>query len=44
MNKRTNGKYNKTFIEKICCRSYADPIMDPPITYKSQGNDYMTCD
>ena len=41
MSKGTNRKFNRTFVEKISCRCYADPIVDPPVTYNSEGNGYI---
>lgn len=39
-NKR-NKENNKIFVEEICCRCYADPIVDPPDTLNSEGNGYV---
>ena len=38
--KRKDKEYevqNKTFVEKICCRCYSDPIVDPS-TFNIQNN------
>ena len=34
---KENEEQNKTFVEKICCRCYSDPIVDPS-TFNIQNN------